>query len=429
MDVIIIGSGAAGLMAGKLLSAAGCKVTILEGRDRAGGRVHSFSIGGYDELFEGGAEFIHGQLPETLALLKEAGMTAEPLQGKLLRYLKNTWVEDGEYFSGMPKVMAAMKDIKEDCTIESFLKKYFGGSEYEYIRQSLTAYIEGYYSGTIENTSTMSFLQEVSTEEEQQFRPGQGYGKLIAFLEHVNKQQGAVIHYNTVVKRVDYSENGVVVTTNHGIHYRSSKVLVTVPIGVLRAPAEEASSIVFSPEPQQKMEAIRSLGFGSVIKILIYFDAPFWHNHTIGKHIGSLQDLHMAITDLAIPTWWTQHPNNSALLTGWIAGPAASGLANLPDVLIADRAFASLSSLFHVTAVQLKKRALWFRVFNWNKDPFTKGSYSYSTLQSATAIGIMQQPEKNVLFFAGEGVYKGTEIGTVEAAITSARDAVDRMLK
>jgi monoamine oxidase len=38
-DVIVIGAGLAGLTAARDLAAAGCDVTVLEARDRAGGRV------------------------------------------------------------------------------------------------------------------------------------------------------------------------------------------------------------------------------------------------------------------------------------------------------------------------------------------------------------------------------------------------------
>ncbi len=73
MDIIIIGAGAAGLMAAKQLACAGTKIRILEARERVGGRILSFKDS-FDKSYEGGAEFIHGNLETTLKLLEEAGI-------------------------------------------------------------------------------------------------------------------------------------------------------------------------------------------------------------------------------------------------------------------------------------------------------------------------------------------------------------------
>ena len=71
-DVIIIGGGAAGLMAAKLLSESGKKILLLEAKDRLGGRIQR--IENFSFPVEGGAEFIHGKLKTTFNLLKEAGL-------------------------------------------------------------------------------------------------------------------------------------------------------------------------------------------------------------------------------------------------------------------------------------------------------------------------------------------------------------------
>ncbi|HZG01862.1 MAG TPA: FAD-dependent oxidoreductase, partial [Chitinophagales bacterium] len=72
-DVIVIGAGASGLVAARELTKHGKKVCILEARDRVGGRIHTARINGFTKPIELGAEFIHGELPLTMSLLKEAG--------------------------------------------------------------------------------------------------------------------------------------------------------------------------------------------------------------------------------------------------------------------------------------------------------------------------------------------------------------------
>lgn len=64
MSTIVIGAGIAGLTAGRDLQDAGRAVTVLEARERTGGRVYtnrSFA----NIPVEFGAEFIHGDLAPT----------------------------------------------------------------------------------------------------------------------------------------------------------------------------------------------------------------------------------------------------------------------------------------------------------------------------------------------------------------------------
>lgn len=56
-DVVVIGAGFAGLVAGRDLIAAGHRVVVLEGRDRAGGRTYSSTFPGTDVVIELGAEW------------------------------------------------------------------------------------------------------------------------------------------------------------------------------------------------------------------------------------------------------------------------------------------------------------------------------------------------------------------------------------
>src|SRR5688500_3466660 len=70
-DVVVVGAGAAGLAAARDLAAGGARVTVLEARDRIGGRVLSVPAAGIAIPVELGAEFVHGLAPETLSLARE----------------------------------------------------------------------------------------------------------------------------------------------------------------------------------------------------------------------------------------------------------------------------------------------------------------------------------------------------------------------
>ena len=72
--VVVIGAGLAGLRCASDLVAAGCDVTVLEARDRVGGRVwsHHFDDG---QVCERGAEFIDGDHTEVIALAHRLGLS------------------------------------------------------------------------------------------------------------------------------------------------------------------------------------------------------------------------------------------------------------------------------------------------------------------------------------------------------------------
>ncbi|MGC4035755.1 MAG: FAD-dependent oxidoreductase [Chitinophagaceae bacterium] len=80
-NIIIVGAGASGLIAARELSAKGYSCCVLEAASFPGGRIHTtkeeFSL-----PTELGAEFIHGELPLTLSLLNESGITYLSLEGE-----------------------------------------------------------------------------------------------------------------------------------------------------------------------------------------------------------------------------------------------------------------------------------------------------------------------------------------------------------
>src|SRR5712671_987604 len=79
--IVVIGAGAAGLMAARELARAGKRVTILEARDRCGGRIDPLPAEEFGYPAEGGPEFVHGAAPVTRAVMREAGLSLSPRGG------------------------------------------------------------------------------------------------------------------------------------------------------------------------------------------------------------------------------------------------------------------------------------------------------------------------------------------------------------
>ncbi|MEU1569154.1 NAD(P)/FAD-dependent oxidoreductase [Streptomyces mirabilis] len=94
-----------------------------------------------------------------------------------------------------------------------------------------------------------------------------GYDRLLA---HV---RGDIpVRMQQVVTGVQYSSDGVTVTLKEGDTVRADRVVITVPIGVLKA-----GTIDFQPAlPNAKHEAIRALGAGLLDKLWLEFPKPFW---------------------------------------------------------------------------------------------------------------------------------------------------------
>src|SRR5271165_7699082 len=91
---VVVGAGAAGLMAARELARAGKRVTILEARARCGGRIYPLPAEEFEYPAEGGAEFVHGAAPVTRALMREAGLSLIPIEGERWSVRKGAFSPD-----------------------------------------------------------------------------------------------------------------------------------------------------------------------------------------------------------------------------------------------------------------------------------------------------------------------------------------------
>ena len=117
MNILIIGAGAAGLMAAKELAKAGAKVTIIEARDRSGGRIHTLQPESFESPIEAGAEFIHGDGQNTISLLKEANIPYYKTEGSMWQYRNGKLTEAENFVEDWRLLMQNLKEVKEDISL------------------------------------------------------------------------------------------------------------------------------------------------------------------------------------------------------------------------------------------------------------------------------------------------------------------------
>ncbi|MBL4675601.1 MAG: FAD-dependent oxidoreductase [Mucilaginibacter sp.] len=423
--VLIIGAGVAGLMAAHLLSKAGKKVTVLEARNRTGGRINTVNNESFFKETELGAEFVHGDLPVTLALLQEADISYRSANAEMWRYKDGRFDENSMVIEDWDMLMQRLDEQQEDIPVWDFIEQHFPGERYEELRNSVWSYVSGYDTADPRNASTFALRNEWEHEEmEAQHRVQGGYCNMISYLSHSCKNNGGEVFLNAVVKHINWRPGHVVITLTDGAVYEAEKLIIAVPLGVLQAEAGETGAIHFEPSIGSHTTAIQQMGFGAVIKLLFAFEDAFWLDV---DHVN-IDKMGYLFSEEEIPTWWTQVPDQSKILTGWVGGPAAWDKAGKTDIEIRDEGLQSLANIFKIDTDELKGKLIAYRIMNWTADPFTRGSYAYDKVETAQSRKVLGKPVEDTIYFAGEYLYSGTAMGTVEAALSSGKIVAEKIL-
>lgn len=412
-NIVIVGGGITGLYCAWKL-ADKFNITLLEARDRFGGRIHSISSNW--GIIEAGAEFVHGKATNTLALLKKAGIKTNPVGGKFLQNKNGQWIEEDDPHPGFwEKMMEQLATVNSDETLGNFLNKNFAGESLHDFRARVRAYAEGFDVADPDKVSAKALYNEWSHEGDGDLRIEGGYSAVINFLLYELKGK-ADLRMNNAVKRIDPVDNTVQVILSAGEKIIADKVLITVPVSLL-AEKNYSSSIQFPVEMSVYQVAAGDIGFGGVIKIIMECSERFWQ-----------EDIGFVISNEVIPTWWTQLPSHKPILTGWVGGTKAAKIKDATKEQIKSYALQSLSAIFRLPVTEIENKAKRIHIFNWFTDPWTKGAYSYDYPQTAAARSLLQNNFEEKIWFAGEALYSGPHPGTVEAALTSAEDVIGRLL-
>ena len=405
-------------MAGRELTRAAHRVTVLEARDRIGGRIWQFDPSEFGYGAEGGAEFIHGEAPVTRALVREAALTLVPSGGERWDKRGGTLRNRVASIPGEELLPEKLAALESDLPIADFLTTRFAGEKYAALRQSIIRMTEGYDAADPTRASTFALRDEwLGGGMRQSHRLHEGYGALMDFLAADCCRLGATIRLHAEIKAIEVRDDKARVSGISGAAVEADAVIVTVPLPVLH-------DIEFSPAIPRKLAAAERIGFGDVIKLLFGFKTAFW-TQSAGRDLSRLSFM---ISDEFVPTWWTQYPRPCPVLTGWLAGPRADKLMALPEAELIDRGLASLARIFDTPQGELTAALTGARALHWGNDRFARGAYSYATPESHTAQEELAQPASGIVHYAGEALYRGADMGTVEAALANGRDTATAIL-
>ena len=428
-DAIVIGAGVAGLAAARELSGAGKRVCVIEARERIGGRIFTVREAGIALPVELGAEFIHGEAEETFAIVQAAALLAYELPDDHWWSRRGRWTRMNDFWGDMAKVRARIGD-GPDRSFADFLKGQ--RSLAPRLKELAMNFVEGYHAAHADRISARALQLSDGEQEEgtpKQFRIGSGYDGLVAWLRAGLHPERSTLLLGTSVMDVVWREGHAAIRTSRGEELTAKTAIVTIPIGVWKAPAGQPGAIRFDPELRTKQRALSRLEIGHVVKIIFTFRERFWDDddflasRTRGRRVNFVH-----ANDAGVPTWWTTAPVVAPVLTAWAGGHAADRLqAENPQSRI-DRALESLAATFAMKRSRIDDLLDATHTHDWQADPFSRGAYSYAGVGGTRAHKELARPLASTLFFAGEAT-SADETGTVAGAIASGKRAAHECLR
>ena len=404
VDIAIVGAGAAGLAAGRALSARNVSFAVLEASHRIGGRGHTEHFTP-EVPFDLGCHWLHSaslnpfvEIADSLGIsyLRNGGFRrhvlrkGKPISNAEQEDLDRFWAAQEE---GMERGTAGPDRSLYDVTERG--NRWT--SHFDYIMSLIS-------SADVDQISVEDLLSYNDTGEDWPVK--HGYGTLI-------QRFGAnvPVTLNAVVREIDWRGPRVRLATSKG-DLHADKVLITVSTGVLAA-----GDISFLPAlPHWKSEAIANLPLGNHNRIALLLD-----DNAIGDEIPRGRFL---CDDEEEPFCFQIKPFGFPYVVGMTGGRFADWLERSGHKASVDYAVERLAGMF---GSAIREQVRNHKVTAWRGDSWVKGSYSCALPGQSHQRKALARPIDEKLFFAGEATSQEF-FSTAHGAYLSGDRAVEEML-
>ena len=415
---IVIGAGLSGLAAARTLGIKGWNVTILEARERTGGRVFSHRMKENNSLVcELGAEWVGASHERLLAHCKEFGLELSDhrFANTLLRNGKierpGTWHYTPEAERAFATFRAEYKKYtrRDKERLDKFdwwtwlerigfseddlrLRDLFDSTDFGESIRHVSAYM----------AATEYF--ESSPDNEMDFKIVGGNSRLI---EEFVKRSTASIHTGIVVEEIRQRRGRVRVRAG-GEEFEADACICTVPAKALR-------SIRFDPPlPTAQAEAVGQLQYARIIKSSVLYSERFWHDENFSLTSDETSHFYFHSTK--------NQSGDEGILTSYAVGEKADVLASQDDARRLDMVTRDLIPV-DGRAPSLARGIVSYA---WQRDRYTGGAYAlYRPYQWFALRPLLAKPHGKILF-AGEHLAEWQ--GFMEGAIVTGEDAAKGLL-
>ena len=428
-DVLVVGAGVAGLAAAARLTRAGRHVTLIEARDRIGGRVHTVRPPGTKHPIELGAEFVHGHANALWPLIREAGLRTDLVAERHTGRRRGRPASMLDVRTTLAELLGDDPTSRADQPLAELLNARRARGMDADALASVARYIESFHAADLRLIGVHWLAEAEAAEDidgDDAFRFPEGYDGIPQWLNARCPEPLLELRLSTMLTALHWKpgEVSAEVRLEDGSTDRltTSRAVITLPLGVLKAPAAKGG-IPIDPAPAGWAEALGALEMGNAYRIVIRFEEAWW-NHPAEAPVSFVHG-----PGQAFPVWWASRPEDEPRLTGWGGGPRTSALAGQSTAAVIDAAVESLAAVFGDRARTAAKQITGAHYHDWIGDPFALGAYSYGRVGASAARQILVEPVASTLYLGGEALAPSGRIATVHGAFISGTRTAEEVLQ
>lgn len=428
-DTLVIGGGFAGLAAARELARQGQRVVLLEARGRLGGRAQSVGSQSFDLPVELGAEFIHGTHNPVWEVLSEARIPVYEVTDRHSLWThsrgRSAMMDCPDFWDRLDGVLMKARPFGRILHPDRPFLELLGslqesGDISPEDAQLARSFIEGFHAADPRCMSERSVALGVraaqKTEGNRSFRLIGGFGRLIDWYRSELESLGVAVELGAPVKQIGWKQGEVRVDTEKAC-FTAGQAILTMPASIWNLDERSPGHIRIVPELPEKRKAFSKLRMGPVCKVVLTFRERFWDKAPGGawRDFSFIHEVEHGGLDF--PTVWSASPVLEPRWTLWAGGPFAEKLL---DCEADDLRLIALEQVAEMTERPLdlvRRQLVSLHFHDWQKDPFSRGAYSYLVPGGVADQKHLADPIADTLFFAGEATETNSQTGTVDAAI------------